>query len=84
MRLSIDGSKRSLHKAYETGKRGLNWVDKRMKHLENALNIAAPVVGVLQPDLIPSLFAAKSAFRTYNHARTIAMAGDQVKKALTP
>lgn len=82
MRLSLNNSKRSMHDAYEKGKRGLNWADKRIRKLEQAFNIAAPVIGALQPDLIPGLAATKAALTSYNHARTIAIAGDKVKEAL--
>ena len=83
MRLSQNLSKKSLGDAYEKGKRGLNWADTRIRKLEQAFNIAAPVIGALQPDLIPGLAATKAALTSYNHARTIAIAGDKIKQAIT-
>ena len=76
-------SKRSMHDAYETGKRGLNWADARIHKLEQAFNIAAPVLGVLQPDLLPALAATKAGFMNYNNARSIAVSGDKIKEAFT-
>ena len=76
-------SKRSLHEAYDTGKRGLNWADTRIKKLEEAFRVAAPVLGVLQPDLLPALAATKMGFMNYDNARTIAVSGDKIKDAFT-
>lgn len=76
-------SKRSLHEAYETGKRGLNWADRRIRKIEDAFNIAGPVIAALQPDLAPVIGAAKAGFMNYNIARALAIGGDKIIEAAT-
>ena len=71
-------SKRTMHEAYDTGKGGLNWANARIRKREQAFNIAAPVLGILQPDLLPALAATKVGFMNYNNAGTIAVSGEQI------
>ena len=82
MRLSANLSKKSLGEAYETGKRGANWADRRIRKLEKAFNIAGPLVGALQPELLPAIAATKAALINYDALRKFAIAGDQIKQAL--
>ena len=77
-------TQRNVNHAYEAGKRNLSGADRRIRMLEQAFNIAAPVLGVLQPQLAPALAATKFGFYNYNNARSLAMAGDKIKSALTP
>lgn len=73
-------AKRTLGDVYNTSKRALNFIDPIVREGEIAFNIASPALYALNPE---ATLATKSALRTYNNLRNIAIAGDAVKQALT-
>jgi len=83
MRLSNNLSKKSLHNAYETGKRNLNWADGYIRRFDKLFTATSPLIGALAPESIPALAATKAGLVSYGHARDIVRSADQIKSALT-
>ena len=76
-------SKRSLHHAYDQGKRNLLWADSYIRRFDKLFSATAPLIGALAPESIPALAATKAGLISYGHARDIARSGDQIKSAMT-